>query len=252
MQGPWDAPESYRNQFVDEDDPQPGHFAQAPHKLLADGYDPDELHSIVCAYAGQVALLDVCLDALLEAAREHPLTDELLILVTSSRGFPLGEHLCVGQPRTLLYRELLHVPLLIRHPAKLQATHRCSRLAQPRDVYATLAEWFGVVAMLPTDGVSPLSAPVSTAPNFAVAVDEDQWGLRTPAWFARFASLPDEPGAPSDGELYLKPDDMWEVNDVSDRCGEVFAELYALAHRLRREGPLSTIPLPEVLWLGTE
>ena len=38
-------------------------------------------------------------------------------------------------------------------------------------------------------------------------------------------------------ELYLKPDDAWEVNDVADRCPDVVQAMRELARQLAREPP---------------
>ena len=66
------------------------------------------------AYAGQVPVLDLCLATLMEVLDEHPRRDELLLLVTSPSGFPLGEHLRVGSVDDALYGELVHVPAIMR------------------------------------------------------------------------------------------------------------------------------------------
>ncbi len=113
MQGPWDAPLAFRQSLVGEDDPDPPSDVAVPSLLLPDDYDPDLLLGIVQSYAGQVMLLDTCLGVLMDAIRAHPQRGELLVIVTSPRGFPLGEHLAVGDCRSDLYSELLHVPLLV-------------------------------------------------------------------------------------------------------------------------------------------
>src|SRR5581483_4870224 len=61
MTGPWDAPLELRYQFADEEDPDPPSFVQPPNLLLPQGFDPDQLLGFVHAYAGQVALADMCL-----------------------------------------------------------------------------------------------------------------------------------------------------------------------------------------------
>jgi hypothetical protein len=121
MGGAWDAPLDYRNQFADEGDPEPPKLVQPPELLLSDGFDPDELLGLTQAYAGQVALADECLGMLLAALDEHPRRDETLLIVTSPRGYPLGEHRRVGAAGDALYAELLQVPLLVRFPGGLGA-----------------------------------------------------------------------------------------------------------------------------------
>jgi len=110
MSGPWDAPLELRYQFADEEDPEPPDFVKPPEMTLEENFDPDALLGVVHAYAGQVALADMCLGMLLDAIEEHPLASETLLIVTSPRGYPLGEHRRVGPCDEALYGELLHVP----------------------------------------------------------------------------------------------------------------------------------------------
>ena len=91
MDGLWDAPFCLRNQFADGEDPVPPSFVVPPQQKLPDDYDPDELLGVMQAYAGQVALVDIWLGALLDVLANRPTT----LLLTSPRGFPIGEHLRV-------------------------------------------------------------------------------------------------------------------------------------------------------------
>jgi len=143
MSRPWDAPLALRYQFADEDDPDPPHFIDPPERMLGDDFDPDEQLGFVHAYAGQVALADMCLGLLLDALDEYPLGRETLLIVTSPRGYPLGEHHRVGPCDNALYGELLHVPCLIRFPGQEHALTRFRSIFQPHDSAALIAECCG-------------------------------------------------------------------------------------------------------------
>ena len=69
--------------------------------------------------------------------------------------------------------------------------------------------------------------------------------IRTPAWYLRHAAEP---------ELYAKPDDRWEVNDVADRCDEVVGllekALIEYEHSLRSGKLDDLLPLDEILLTG--
>jgi hypothetical protein len=71
--------------------------------------------------------------------------------------------------------------------------------------------------------------------------------IRTPAWFLRAAG---------DGELFVKPDDLFEVNDVANRCLEVVEGLQqARVHyeQSLHSGSLADLPpLEDVLRDGME
>lgn len=213
FQNPWDAPYGYRQQFVDEDDPDATGSSQVPSLQLDADYDPDTLHEIQCAFAGQVVLVDQCLAVLQSVIRDIAKQQDVLFMVSATRGFPLGEHLQVGyQPTDLLYHEQLAVPALIRYPNGEMAMKRRGNLAEFHDLGECLGRWL-------------LQNRPSTDWNqrqYSVCRAGDRYLLRTPAWHIKFNQLSnDREQDLKTAELYLKPDDQNEVNDVSDRCEPV-------------------------------
>lgn len=222
MAGPWDGPMELRNQFADEEDPPPPGLVVPPVKQLASSADPDELLGYQQAYAGQVALLDLCLEAFLDAAEATPGWDRTLLALTAPRGYPLGEHGWVGASDAVVYEEQVHVPLLLRQPNGRQAGERCQQLVQPPDLCVSLWEMF----QLEPDpvgrwGRSLLAAPDPALParrDRAATVSPAAHALRTPAWL--FIQRADGPR-----ELYAKPDDRYEVNEVGNRCLEAAEQL---------------------------
>jgi arylsulfatase A-like enzyme len=210
--------------------------------MLAGGFDPDEVLGITQAYAGQVALVDECLGMLLAALDEHPQRDELLLIVTSPRGYPLGEHRRVGPCDEALYAELLQVPLLVRFPGREGALVRSQSLGQPASVWATLTG-----SPAGRDLRRILAGESLDGADTAVAVGPQQRAIRTPAWFLRQSLAESEPLI----ELFAKPDDRFEANEVSSRGGEA-AELLAARleefETLARAGRLAELPpLAELL-----
>jgi hypothetical protein len=248
MSGQWDAPPELRYQFADEEDPTPPSFVDPPEVQLNENFDPDELLGYVHAYAGQVALVDMCLGMLLDAIDEHPLADETLLIVTSPRGYPLGEHRRVGSCDEALFGELLHVPLLVQFPRGEHALTRSHQIIQPGEIFSLVSEACGWRA---SDSMSKvLGAIVGKAtysPGLACAAGREQRAIRTPAWFLRESQIDGQPQF----ELFAKPDDRWEANEVSSRCGDVVELLAAELDRFEaaaRAGRLTeTTPLPEIL-----
>lgn len=246
MAGPWDGPLELRYQFADEDDPAPPTLAEPPNRQLPEGFDPDEQLGYVQAYAGQVALADMCLGMFLDALDAHPLAAQTLLVVTSPRGYPLGEHRRVGPCDEALYGELLHVPLIVRLPGAEPT--RLHRIVQPADVQRLIARACG---WLPADASEP--AHEEHWGNFgersgaAYAVGRAQRAIRTPAWFLRESSDSGQPRY----ELFAKPDDRWEANEVSSLCGEAVELLAAELQRFQASaaaGQLAeTPPLAELL-----
>ena len=246
MSGAWDAPLQYRNAFRDEDDPEPGEFIVPPLIKRGSSFDPDELLRYVHAYAGQVTVIDLCLGALLDAADEHRLASDTLFVLTSPRGYPLGEHGQVGPVEDALYGEVLNIPLILRLPRSSGALMRTQELIQPRDLHELLR------AQLLPGSPSALQDIAEgrdhSRRDIACAVANGEKAIRTPAWFLREVRKEnDEPKI----ELFAKSDDRWEVNEVASRAAEVAVELQAALDAFEnaaREGKLAELsPLAETL-----
>jgi sulfatase-like protein len=246
MQGAWDAPLEYREQFRDEEDPRPGDFTTPPQMRIDRNFDPDELLKLQHAYAGQVSLLDQQLSAIfdvLQARRE----EELLLAVTSPRGYPLGEHGRIGPCDEVLYAELLQVPLLVRFPHQQGALARSLEILQPGDLEAAVAEHFSLPRKVPSILFQIARNEDHPPREVAVAVSGNQRAIRTPAWYLR--DCPN--GEQRQCELFAKPDDRWEVNEVSSRCQHEVELLAAALDQFQsalRQGSLTELaPLPEIL-----
>jgi arylsulfatase A-like enzyme len=256
----WDAPPECRERYWDESDPPLLATADVPDRMLQAGFDPDELLVYTQAYAGQIALLDTCLGGFLEVLEDHPAAHKTLLALTSARGFPMGEHLRLGPCDEALHGELVHVPLFLRFPngsaaGRLGATARSQALVEPADLWATLLDRWRIAAPPSPTGVSlmPLVREepghpvlrVAARDRLVVAGPGAERAIRTPAWYLRKAEQP---------ELYAKPDDLWEVNNVAVRCQEVVDCLLDAADRYEQalySGNLADLPpLGDVLVEG--
>ncbi len=251
---PWDAPLGLRQRYVEGDDPDPPTGVEVPSRVLTENEHPDVLLGQVHSYAAQVSLMDICLSALLDDLDTAAAGRETLLAVLSARGFALGEHRRVGPCDGALHGELVHVPLLVRMPDGLGAAGRSPALVQPPDLFATLADTWAADAP-PLYG-PPAVAGRSLAPllrdetralgdRAALVAPGGETALATPAWFLRRAERV---------ELYAKPDDRFEVSDVSDRAPAVVEALETVwqeyhAHLLTGR-PAELTPLDEVLLHG--
>jgi len=251
MYGPWDAPLALRNRFVDEDDPNPPDLAQGPCRMLDEDYDPDELLGIAQAYAGQVTLLDTCIGALLTGLAEDPQGSETALVLTGSRGFPLGEHRRVGAWDEALYSEATHVPYLVRLPDPHVAMARSQALVQPNDLYATLLDWFGL-STGPVFGAGSSLLPLMFGETQSIrdragVIAGSERSIRTPGWYLRCSAV---------DELFVKPDDRWDANEVSDRCDDVASQLREALDQFQQAAHLGDFsqlpPLPNVLVEGLQ
>jgi arylsulfatase A-like enzyme len=143
---------------------------------------------------------------------------QLLWAITSPRGYPLGEHRVVGAADDRLYNELVHVPLLVGSSEGVGAFARTNSLVVPADVFATVCDWFGSPSAESPWAASLLpslrqAGDVASRDRVALRIGEDR-ALRTAGWQVRI----DEDDR---AELFAKPDDRWEVNEVSARCADI-------------------------------
>ena len=252
----WDAPLPYRARYAEEGDPAPCESDEPVAVVLPPDFDPDELLVTGWSYAANVAVLDECVGALLEYLDESELARDTALVLTSSRSYPLGEHRRVGDAEPVCYEELVHVPLMIRMPDGTGAAGRSSALVTPLDLYETLAE---LAAMNLEEGGSAEQEcggssthgesllPIMRYEKESTERDRVLLGLpggdraiRTAYWYMRLGDLP---------ELYVKPDDRWEANNVADRLPEQVAALREVAEKdaAAVESSEPVEPLPEIL-----
>lgn len=257
----WDAPLEMRERLADEEDPEPLSLVVPPSLHLPPDHDPDERLGLVQAYSAQVILADMCLEILLDAWKEFPLRESTMLAIAGARGFPLGEHGGVGSRSESLHHELLAVPYLFRLPGGEGGATRHPPLVQPADFGATIADWLALPALArPSWGQSLLPLVRDEVPaglHAAASLTGGEQSLRTPAWFLRSpAAGQEDPHDQPSAELYAKPDDRWEVNEVADRCGEFAEELRAYLARFgeaaARSSRESLPPLPEDLQVRME
>lgn len=244
----WDAPLEFRRQYADEDGPSPPDFVEVPCRMLGEDYDPDELLGVCQAYAGQVSLLDLALGGLVELLRSRPLGSNTLLAVVSARGFPLGEHRRIGAVDDALYGELVQAPWLLRMPDGLGAMDRSQALVQPADLFATLLDWRHIARPQSGNGRSVLplvrGEQERLRDHVCIVGSHGERALRTPAWHLLLPPAA-EAGEPARPELYAKPDDRWEVNDVADRCTaetEALAQALSVFEAAAEAGALDQLP----------
>lgn len=263
---PWNVPpefqEPYFTEEIDEDEENEEDEeceALTPLSAVPEGpidREDDYLFlSLQTSYAAAVTYVDAALGLLLEALAGLDGGDDILLVVTSDVGQNLGEHGLVGTSRPWLHNALIHVPLLLRLPGAAEAGRRVETLTQTVDLAPTLAAWFQTSlpaaqgrSLLPSArGEEETLRPYACA-GLQVG-DALEYALRTPQWSFLLPAAPSADDAGRSPQLYVKPDDRWEVNNVVQHHFE-FAE--QLERTLRdfvtataQPGPLRIPPLPE-------
>jgi arylsulfatase A-like enzyme len=203
---------------------------------MHDIHDPDAVFQYGCAYAAQVMVLDQCWRALNEALNSIQSSHGWLIVLIGARGFPLGEHGRIGGVDPRLYSEQLHVPWMIRFPDGDGRLGRSGALTSHVDLLPTLLGWLdddsaSTLAHVDGRNVRPLlrAARAEWCENlFAAsassrAIRSSAWCLRQDVPFGKAA--PEQVSDEVAGELYVRPDDRWEANDVARLCPEVAESL---------------------------
>ncbi|MEM8932733.1 MAG: sulfatase-like hydrolase/transferase [Acidobacteriota bacterium] len=115
-------------------------------------------------YAGEIAYADASLGALLDLLTEQGLYDDTIIVVTADHGEGRGEH-NESTHSLLTYNSTLHVPLIVKPPAKAleraAAGSRFTTRVGLVDIVPTILDWLGLDT---PDGVQgqPLDGVVAT------------------------------------------------------------------------------------------
>jgi arylsulfatase A-like enzyme len=195
---------------------------------------PDDLElweRLRCTYAAAVDWLDSGVGLLCDALRQRGWLDELMLVFTADRGLGLGEHGIIGDVRPWLHEEVVHLPLLIRQPGALDAGRRSFALTQPADLLATLLDWLQVGMPSHLQGQS-LGACLrgdtdvvrAECRSHWMVAGIEEWALRTNEWAFLLPGPSPEPISRGP-QLYVKPDDRWEVNNVVQHHQELAEEL---------------------------
>lgn len=215
--GQWDAPWELRCSFGDEEDPDPPREVASPvGKFELKDVDPDLLLGYQhCAYA-QLSVIDQLLGLFLNQLRQGGVLDQVNFVLASTRGYPLGEHGFVGQFDNL-YNETIQVPLMIRQPAE---TDDGAVFGSRQNGLVQLGELNQMLAGLIDGGFHavPFCDVANSATSSWNSIQTRNWKLIHPVDSAQGA------------ELFAKPDDRWDMNDVSRRCADVVEELLGVDH----------------------
>lgn len=204
LYGPWDAPTPLAASLRDEDDPDIEPDASPPAANVPPN-DDDARFAAACRYAAEVMVLDACLASWLEVAGGAFEGRDWELVVAGVRGFPLGEHGRIGGVDPRLWSEQQHIPLLVVSPDHDGLAF--TRSDQP----VTLASGIG--------GIDAGAGLQLGSTNGAKGFIEGD----------RFLRLPGADEANAAPELYVKPDDRWEQNDIAklepERVDDMLAEL---------------------------
>jgi hypothetical protein len=215
----WDAPMEMRTRFCEEDDPLPGQWVIPPEQLAgAPNTDPDEVLGITRAIAAQIECFDLCLGSLLDVLESQQLLDSALLAVIGLRAFPTGHHGVVGCEPQHLLSDTIDVPLMIQFPKSHNpGGWRDHDLIQPSSALSWL------LAQFKRNGDPLQTFEHRQAPPLVVVTGDQSHAVRTAAWLL----YEDR----EHSQLFVKPDDRWDINPVQDRCQDIVQ----LLHKVRND-----------------
>lgn len=101
-----------------------------------------EGRNIRARYGAKLTMIDHWLGRVLDALDAGNLWSDTMVIVTTDHGHYLGERDIWGKPAVPLYQAMAHIPLLIAAPGV--APGECDTLSTSADIFATLADCFGV------------------------------------------------------------------------------------------------------------
>ena len=185
----------------------------------ADGPWPDHLEEIDSA----MAAWDQVVAAAVTALDQCGLADRVLLVVTGGRGAGLGDRgFEDDRLAAALHEERLRTPLLLRGP-EIEPGQRRLELVQVIDMLPTLLEWFGTSsAVEDLGGISLLQLLQQDGrggrEEIVVRDAGGDWGIRSRDLFlVRSSEDGDATQLAVPARLFSKPDDAWDLVDVSEQ-----------------------------------
>lgn len=125
-------------------------------------------------YGGKLSMIDHWFGRIIDALDDTQLWDDTAIIVCSDHGHYLGEHDLFGKPPAPIFRPLGHIPMFIAWPGLKPG--RVDALTSSVDIFATLADIFGVTAPHETHGHSIVPLLMGQRSDIRDYVVSGVWG----------------------------------------------------------------------------
>lgn len=224
---PYLPPQEYFREFA-------GHFRPndlAPFRRLGlfhrhDQVTPEDIRLEMAGYDGAIAYLDTELSRLFDELERRSILDQTLVIVTSDHGEEFGEHGVFYHGHTL-YRQALHVPLLMFGAGVEPAVRRVTQAVSLRDVPATVADLLAVPDP-PFAGRSLRRFWGDSGAAGESALSEVTKGIRIPEWYpgahgdlqslvdGRYHYIRSAGGREELYDWYEDPDEAKNVSDLPE------------------------------------
>ncbi len=186
---------------------------------------------VIAQYDGAIAYMDAAIQSIFTALEAHGILDETIVVINADHGETLYDHECWFDHHGT-YDNVLHVPLIIRYPAKVPAGKRVKGYNRQQDLVPTLMELAEIDPGIAFDGQSLMKLVRGEVASFdsEFYITECTWmrkhGWRTPEWKLIVALEPDFHFKPP-VELYNLVQDPEENHNLADQEPEMVALLKA-------------------------
>ncbi|MCC7353654.1 MAG: sulfatase, partial [Anaerolineae bacterium] len=227
---PYLAPPPYQTRFTDQ--PTRGNRINTvlyPHDFTGGRpFSPQEIQAEIDGYDASLVYLDAELGNLFDRLAALGVLDNTVVIITSDHGEAFSTHGLFGHGNSM-YRELLHVPLIIRYPRALPGGLQVPDVVSLQALPATVMDLIGRGAEQPFPGRSwatcwaqgrsdePCAGDFSFSDASPSTVPESKFGSRrrvgqrsvsTAEWHLILY-------AEGDAELYRVRDDPQELNNLA-------------------------------------
>jgi len=181
---PWFVPEHYRLMYDDNNN--------THENILSPYSDISEMPSEILRrtqanYSGLVTMCDRWFKHLYETMKNLGLLENTVLIVTSDHGHSIGENNYMGKRGYPSTREVLDIPLLIRHPDKIGAGQKSDLLIQHNDISALILDFAKVSPSRKIDGKNfwenainggePIRDHITLAWGPSITVINNEWWL---------------------------------------------------------------------------
>lgn len=186
---------------------------------------------VIAQYDGAIAYMDAAIQTIFTAIESLGILDDTIVVINSDHGETLYDHECYFDHHGI-YDVTLHVPLIIRYPAKVPAGRRVSGFNQHKDLVPTLLELAEIETGIRFDGRSLMPMVRGEVPSHESEfyITECTWmrkhGWRTQQWKLIEALEPDFHFKPAT-ELYNLVEDPEENVNLAEKEPDVVALLRA-------------------------
>jgi arylsulfatase A-like enzyme len=120
--------------------------------------EPPIMQRLIALYDGEIRAMDAAVGDLLSFLRDTGLARNTCVFFTSDHGEEFGEHGDILHSKAKLYRELIHIPLIVWCPSLFAGGRTVAAIASHTDIVPTILELTGSAAPVGLDGRSLTAA----------------------------------------------------------------------------------------------